>query len=264
MTRSVRGPALVGLVCALAVFLVEGVGWLAGLDARAYDFAMRLRRSSQAPRRVAIIEIDDESIALLGRWPWPRSVHARFLKALREKYHPSAIVFDLLLSEREEEREDAAFAREIEEAGNVYLAAFFTTLRDEGQTAGTEGVPWVTGEYAAESEWRGKRLAGLQPPIPEFARASAGVGHVNVFPELDGCVRRLPLVMDYDGVPYLSLVGVVLDSVVNDAGEPVSVALATKCGWGATECRSTRRARSGSAIGRRGRGRSIISGITPS
>ncbi|HUU55383.1 MAG TPA: CHASE2 domain-containing protein [Armatimonadota bacterium] len=223
--RSVRGPAVVGLVCALAVFVVEGVGWVGGLDARGYDLAMRLRRSSGAAPRVAVIEIDDESISLLGRWPWPRSVHAKFLAALREKYQPSAIVFDLLLSEAENRQQDAAFAREVEEAGNVYLAAFFTTLGDEGPVVTTEGVPWVRGEYAGESEWRGKRFAGLRPPIPEFARASAGVGHVNVFPELDGCVRRLPLVMDYESVPYLSLVGVVANSVVNPEGEPVSVAL---------------------------------------
>ncbi|MCJ7752230.1 MAG: CHASE2 domain-containing protein, partial [Armatimonadetes bacterium] len=199
MTRSVRGPAVVGLACALAVFLLAAMGWLGGLDARGYDLAMRLRASSEASPRVAVIEIDDESIALLGRWPWPRSVHAKFLAVLREKYEPSAIVFDLLLSEPENREQDAAFARQIEDAGNVYLAAFFSTLGDESPVANAEGIPWVKGEYASESEWRGKRFAALQPPIEEFARASAGVGHVNVFPELDGCVRRLPLVIDYDG-----------------------------------------------------------------
>ena len=225
MTRSVRGPAIVGLACALAVFVLTAMGWLGGLDARGYDLAMRLRASSEAPPRVAVIEIDDESIALLGRWPWPRSVHAKFLAALREKYQPSAIVFDLLLSEAENREQDAAFARQIEDAGNVYLAAFFSTLGDEGPVATAEGIPWVKGEYAGQSEWRGKRFAALRPPIEEFARASAGVGHVNVFPELDGCVRRLPLVIDYDGAPYLSLVGVVANSVVNPERKPVSVAL---------------------------------------
>jgi len=225
VTRSARGPAVVGLACALAVFFLAGMGWLGGLDARGYDLAMRLRASSDAPPRVAVIEIDDESIALMGRWPWPRSVHAKFLTALREKYKPSAIVFDLLLSEAENREQDAAFARQIEDARNVYLAAFFSTLGDESPVANAEGIPWVKGEYASESEWRGKRFAALRPPIEEFARASAGVGHVNVFPELDGCVRRLPLVIDYDGAPYLSLVGVVANSVVNPEREPVSVAL---------------------------------------
>ena len=70
MTGSVRGPAVVGLASALGVFLLAGMGWLRGLDARGYDLAMRLRASSGAAPRVAVIQIDDESISLLGRWPW--------------------------------------------------------------------------------------------------------------------------------------------------------------------------------------------------
>jgi len=229
--RSVRAPLLLGLLCGLFVFFVGEIGWLAGLDARAYDYAVRVRRSSTAPSRVVVVEIDDDSIAALGRWPWPRSRHAQFLSTLREHYHPSAVVFDLLFPDSGRPQHDAAFAEEIRDCANVYLAGSFTTAT---HPAGREApdIPWLKGEYAAESAWRGKRFGGLTPPIGVLAKHAAGVGHVNVFPELDGCVRRVPLVIDYGGVPYVSLLGVVLNSVVNLDREPVSVALGEAVAFG--------------------------------
>ncbi len=225
MKRSLRGPLLLGAVCALVAFLVGELGWLAGLDARAYDLSIRLRGRRPLPPEVVIVEIDDESISRFGRWPWPRSLHARFLSALQSHYQPSAVAFDLLFTEAEDEQQDVAFAREIREAGNVYLAAFFTQHSGARPGVGGAPIPWGRGEYVEEATWGGKRFAGLQSPIPQLAEACAGVGHVNVFPELDGCVRRVPLVIDHAGVPYLSLIAVVLNSQVNADHEPAEVKL---------------------------------------
>ncbi len=81
--RSVwRSDALVGLLVVLAVLLLHAATDLfAGLERRFYDFA-----SSQTDRvpseRIAIIAIDDQSIANIGRWPWPREVHAQLIDQL--------------------------------------------------------------------------------------------------------------------------------------------------------------------------------------
>ena len=49
---------------------------LGGLERRFYDFASR--HSDRDPSdRIAIIAIDDQSIANIGRWPWPRAWHTR-------------------------------------------------------------------------------------------------------------------------------------------------------------------------------------------
>jgi PAS domain S-box-containing protein len=230
--RLTLGAVALGVACSLAVFLASEIGWLAGVDARAYDLAIRLRTPTRSSDRVAVVEIDDESIALMGRWPWTRSVHAKFLKDLREHYQPAAVAFDLLLAEPEGRKQDESFAREIKAAGNVYLASFFTPFA--GARPGTHGdrTRWATGQYAGDVKWRGKRLAGLQPPTPDLAAVAAGVGHVNVFPERDGSIRRLPLVMDYDGVPYLSLIAAVLNATVNQKHTPVSVRLGDSVQFG--------------------------------
>jgi CHASE2 domain-containing sensor protein/predicted Ser/Thr protein kinase len=52
------------------------------LERYAYDFGVRSRERAPSDK-VAVIAIDEESIRQLGRWPWPRNVHAELLKVLR-------------------------------------------------------------------------------------------------------------------------------------------------------------------------------------
>jgi serine/threonine-protein kinase len=68
------------------VFAVLAFGLLAGsfqgLERYAYDFGVR-ERSRTPSDRIAVIAIDDQSIQNLGRWPWPRSLHAALIDKLR-------------------------------------------------------------------------------------------------------------------------------------------------------------------------------------
>jgi serine/threonine-protein kinase len=57
-----------GVIVALVVFLLSGTDLLKSLERKAYDLGVRA--SSRAPsERVAVIAIDDISIANIGRWP---------------------------------------------------------------------------------------------------------------------------------------------------------------------------------------------------
>ena len=70
-----------GLALALLVFFASGSDLLQSLERTAYD--MGVQASSRTPSdRVAVIAIDDESIANIGRWPWPRDVHAKMIDLL--------------------------------------------------------------------------------------------------------------------------------------------------------------------------------------
>ena len=70
--------ALVFAVLAYGVF----AGSFQGLERYAYDFGVRSRDRTPSDR-VAVIAIDDQSIQNLGRWPWPRSLHAALIDKLR-------------------------------------------------------------------------------------------------------------------------------------------------------------------------------------
>ena len=71
----------VGLLVALLFLFSASSDLLQSLERKAYDLAVRA--SERVPSdKIAVIAIDDQSIANLGRWPWPREVQAKLLDIL--------------------------------------------------------------------------------------------------------------------------------------------------------------------------------------
>src|SRR3977135_2354716 len=72
-----------GLVVAVVLFVASGGDFIQSLERQAYDLGVRA--SSHAPSsRVAVIAIDDQSIANIGRWPWSREIHAQMITKLKQ------------------------------------------------------------------------------------------------------------------------------------------------------------------------------------
>ena len=71
-----------GVTVALVVcLLLWGTDLIKSLERKAYDLGVRA--STRTPsERVAVIAIDETSIANIGRWPWPRDVHAQLVDKL--------------------------------------------------------------------------------------------------------------------------------------------------------------------------------------
>src|SRR5215472_9671470 len=71
-----------GLVIVVAVFIFSQVsGFIPGLERWAYDLGVKM--TSKAPSdKIAVIAIDEQSIANIGRWPWPRDVQAKLIDQL--------------------------------------------------------------------------------------------------------------------------------------------------------------------------------------
>lgn len=163
---------------ALAALLVAFVGvavggdWFARLDTAFYDSALRLWRRPPAGD-IVIVAIDDESLDRLGRWPWPRMLHATLLPRLAQA---RAVFLDVLVSEPEPASDgDALLGAAMREHGRVVLPL--------------HSVP------VAESGW----LPVL--PVPSLANAARAIGHIHVDTDDDGLLRRIHL---REGPPDLS------------------------------------------------------------
>jgi serine/threonine-protein kinase len=71
-----------GLVIVLVILgLAYGKGIFDGLETKAYDWGV-VATSKPPSDKVAVIAIDEVSIANIGRWPWPRDVHAAMIDKL--------------------------------------------------------------------------------------------------------------------------------------------------------------------------------------
>jgi signal transduction histidine kinase/CHASE2 domain-containing sensor protein len=111
------------------------------------------------PGDIAIVAIDEASLARFGRYPWRRNLTAQMLDQLAAA-HPKVISLDVLFSDATNNADDSALALAIAKAGNVVTAAQLTRT-ESGR------VVWLR-------------------PLPSVARAAAGVGHVHVSTEVDG------------------------------------------------------------------------------
>ena len=70
-----------GLAITIVFVFAAGTPALQGLERIAYDWGVRATERTPSGR-IAVIAIDDASIANIGRWPWPRDIHAEMIRKL--------------------------------------------------------------------------------------------------------------------------------------------------------------------------------------
>ncbi len=73
----------VGVIVSLVFIAASGTAILQSLERSLYDWGVTAARAEPSDR-IAVIAIDDESIANLGRWPWSRDLHGRMIRKLAD------------------------------------------------------------------------------------------------------------------------------------------------------------------------------------
>jgi CHASE2 domain-containing sensor protein/predicted Ser/Thr protein kinase len=144
-----RADWFVGVLVVLAVLVLHSVTDFFGtLERRYYDFAST-STSRQPSDRIAIIAIDDQSIANIGRWPWPRDVHAQLIDQLAAA-KTKTIAHTAFFFEPQTDR-GLVFIRKMKEAlGPVGAPAASASPADPAVSAG--GLTEQLGKVIAEAE----------------------------------------------------------------------------------------------------------------
>ena len=158
-----------GLAAGLLLSLARGGGLLSTWQLRSTDF---LHGDTPPGEEIIIVAINDASVAQLGPWPWPHSTHAQLIEALAES---RVIGLDILFETAEP---DDALVEASAEAGNVV----YPILAVMPEHAGPGLIPAQV----------------LVEPAPALQTSAAGLGIVNVLPDGDSVVRRVPLAVQKD------------------------------------------------------------------
>jgi adenylate cyclase len=222
---------MAGLLAVIAMSLFNITAPMQRLELMASDFAVYHRQLRRPTATVIIAAIDERSIAEFGRWPWPRSMEARLVDALKD-YHVAVIGFDMVFSERESETTDLAFARSMAAQNSTYIGYFFNThlpLKDDlsiYKNAFLDPPPVAYNIVRKEPNSQQVPLfaGGYLPPIPELNRAARGTSFLNVNEDLDGVVRSYPTVIRFDDLYCVPLFLAVADAYLHTA--PLSIGLA--------------------------------------
>lgn len=99
-----RHPAFIWGLGITILFLCLGfvrVELIDTLELKLYDVMTNLRSDPESPSDVVLVDIDDDSIEKIGRWPWPRSLMAEGIDKISAG-NPKVIGFSLILSEPQE------------------------------------------------------------------------------------------------------------------------------------------------------------------
>jgi adenylate cyclase len=204
------------------------------LDDIIYDTRLRATMPQTLDDRIVIIDIDEKSLAEVGRWPWSRNKMADLTNELFDRQKIAILGFDVLFAESDEssglkrlrqlasnEMKDQAgfterlnqmeasldydtlFARSLDKRPAV-LGYYMTSDRD-GRTNGLLPLPVMQKNALLGRPIKFTTWSGFGSNIESLAQAAPMGGFFNSITDTDGVVRSIPLIAEYKGQYYESL-----------------------------------------------------------
>ncbi|MFH1198609.1 MAG: CHASE2 domain-containing protein [Candidatus Omnitrophota bacterium] len=191
ITKNFFVNVVLAVTIASLVLLLSAKGVLSHFELSGLDLLFHLKGPSPYNNKVIIVEITDADIEKIGRWPWDRSWSAAMISAL-DALGARSVYFDIVYAEASDEKDDMFFEEALKALTktSVYLPSVF------------QSENFITKE--------------LLPPLLRFSAYTKGTGAINIYPDSEGTIRRIPLVfktekgvfphmalkvaMDYDGL----------------------------------------------------------------
>lgn len=186
------------------------------LRLKGFDILQRLSPNLNPSRPARIVDIDEESLTAHGQWPWPRTLVARLIENI-VKANALVIGVDIIFAEEDRTSpknfaayvdgldadtlakleklpsNDAVLADALRRAGRVVLGQS-GYHRDLGRGhAEVKGPPLAT--LGGDPRPYMLRYPDLLQNVPLLHQAASSRGILTVNPDVDGIVRRVPLVV---------------------------------------------------------------------
>ena len=224
-------PLLFALLHAVGILQI---GVLQRLDDIIYDARLRVTMPVTLDDRIVIIDIDEKSLAEVGRWPWGRNKLADLTNELFDRQKIAMLGFDVVFAEADESsglkrlnelaknelRDQAGFADRVQqlqatldydstfakalEKRPIVMGYYMTSDRD-GRTSGVLPAPVMGKEALQGRPIRFTTWNGFGSNIEQLGKAAPMAGFFNSITDGDGVVRSLPLIAEYKGQYYEAL-----------------------------------------------------------
>lgn len=204
------------------------------IEALLYDVRVRWTMPQTGDNRIVIVDIDERSLGVEGRWPWGRDKMAQLTARLLDDYGAAVVGFDVVFAEADRSSgleslrvlehtrlkgigefgralkdlaplldHDARFARELAR-GKTVLGYYFTGADGSGARyrSGALPEPVFAKEALERRDNAFVHAAGYGANLAIFQTAAWATGHFNPAYDLDGVSRRVPLLIRYNGDGY--------------------------------------------------------------
>jgi adenylate cyclase len=157
------------------------------------DYYQRTQTKIQS-ENIVVIEIDEKSLEKYGQWPWKRTVFAEGIQRAFDN-EANVAVLPILFAEEDRLGGDADLIRVLEI--NPVVTAQSASVKGKGVPV-PRGVATINDGIL---DWVFSYPEAIGP-TKDIGTNSAGVGMLLTAPELDGVVRRLPLIISVKNELY--------------------------------------------------------------
>lgn len=203
------------------------------IDIFVYDMRMRVQNGGLDPR-IVIVDIDEKSIAEVGRWPWSRDIIANLIDKLDAAYHVRTVGFDVIFSEPDtssgygtlealannELKDVRAFRDRIRAlkprfdydqrmaaslSDRPTVLGYFLSNEPDAVTKGLLPLPAFSVDMLDGREIDAPTYNSYSGNLEALQNAAKAGGFMNPTPDSDGTIRRLPLLARVGDGYYESL-----------------------------------------------------------
>jgi len=210
------------------------LGVLQRLDDVIYDARLRATMPKTLDERIVIVDLDEKSLAEVGRWPWGRNRMAELVDELFDRQKVALLGFDVVFAEPDESSGlkrlrqlaqaelkdqpgfaeklgqlqgaldyDNAFAKSMQK--RPIVLGYYLTSERGGLTSGLLPEPVMQKEHLRGRPIKFTSWTGFGANIEQLAKAAPMAGFFNPIVDSDGVVRAVPLLAEYKDQYYESL-----------------------------------------------------------
>jgi adenylate cyclase len=198
--------ALITLALVTSIRIADPV-FVESVRLRYFDTLITAKAPTQ--NNIYTVNIDEDTIARHGQWPFDRRVYADLIEDLYRR-GAGLVVFNVMMPERDRSGGDGALAATLNDFAVVLPNLPAQRMKNTPRQPGTAVI-------GAEFSDQIVQYPGIIANIEMLEKRAKGVGIVATLPEVDGVNRRVPLAVSVDGRVYPSISMEVLRVAAGDS-----------------------------------------------
>jgi len=197
MKKLLLSPWTAILTLVLLVFIrIQDPTFVESVRLRYFDTLITSKPVTQS--QIHVVNIDDATVAQKGQFPFPRGEYSKIIEDLYKR-NAGLVVFNIFMPDKDRFSQDSNLARSL----RLYPAILPQIGSSDVST--TKVIPFRPGVSVIGQGTAGVSYNSILPNVKAINESAAGIGVVNTLPEIDGVTRRVPMVVQSQGLLYPSI-----------------------------------------------------------
>ena len=199
--------ASIGIGASIFVLIISFIfsGLFTAWEDKTADYRLKLRGKIDTHPDIVLIDIDDSSMKTIGRWPWDRAYHGKMIDVLSAS-RVAVIGYDILFDHPVEGEGDSILINATSSAKNLFYPVGFALQDKPVDSIGTPDSRPSAGlldEFTILQNMPANghifNVERTVAPFTGLLTVTNGMGHISSNRDIDGTIRRVPLVVNLNG-----------------------------------------------------------------